>query len=64
METSKSNLWDINTVNHVSFRRVWFEEKLTKEEAIAAFKEGAFTQYFEVVTSTEDVLEITGAEIY
>ena len=62
--TEKSNLWDIDAIAEVTFVRVYFEEEVTKEEAIRRFLAGEFPSYQEAETDADQTIEITGARKY
>lgn len=63
-EVIKTKIWDINAVAHVRFKRVFFHENVTEEEAIEKFKEGIFISYQEADTANDEVIRIFSAEPY
>lgn len=63
--TEKSDLWDIKATAEVTFRRVYFGEEITKEEAISRFILNlGDIEYQEIDTDQENVKEVLSAEAY
>lgn len=60
--TEKSDLWDIEAEAIVTFTRVYFNEEVTKKEAIERFKNGNFSIYEEL--EQQAILKVRDAEAY